>query len=105
VELQEQRAQAVLRCAQVEKKRRAEFEKMLTHAQGSRESHAAARATARGAMPRAIERFAFADCRAQPPDLEVDAERLYALSQAYRNDKKEAEMFTALKHPCAEVSR
>jgi soluble lytic murein transglycosylase len=26
----------------------------------------------------------------------VDAERLYALSQAYRNDKKEAEMFTAL---------
>src|SRR3989442_493920 len=30
------------------------------------------------------------------PDLEVDAERLYALSQAYRTAKKEAEMFTAL---------
>ena len=29
-------------------------------------------------------------------DLEVDAERLYALSQAYRTAKKEAEMFTAL---------
>src|SRR5467141_2170548 len=32
----------------------------------------------------------------KPPDLEVDAERLYALSQAYRSDKKEAEMFNAL---------
>src|SRR5467141_1100244 len=32
----------------------------------------------------------------KPPDLEVDAERLYALSQAYRSDKKEAEMFLAL---------
>src|SRR5260370_21115084 len=30
------------------------------------------------------------------PDLDVDAERLYALSQAYRTAKKEAEMFTAL---------
>ncbi|HEX8765156.1 MAG TPA: tetratricopeptide repeat protein, partial [Candidatus Acidoferrum sp.] len=30
------------------------------------------------------------------PDLDVDAERLYALSQAYRSDKKEAEMFNAL---------
>ena len=30
------------------------------------------------------------------PDLEVDAERLYALSQAYRSAKKEAEMFLAL---------
>jgi len=39
------------------------------------------------------------------PDLEVDAERLYALSQAYRNDKREAEMFTALKHACAENIR
>jgi len=31
-----------------------------------------------------------------PQDLEVDAERLYALSQAYRSEKKEAEMFLAL---------
>jgi soluble lytic murein transglycosylase len=30
------------------------------------------------------------------PDLEVDAERLYALSQAYRTEKKESEMFAAL---------
>jgi outer membrane protein assembly factor BamD (BamD/ComL family) len=30
------------------------------------------------------------------PDLDVDAERLYALSQAYRTAKKESEMFTAL---------
>src|SRR5260370_41583683 len=32
----------------------------------------------------------------QTPDIEVDAERLYALSQAYRTAKKEAEMFNAL---------
>src|SRR5260370_34647859 len=32
----------------------------------------------------------------QTADIEVDAERLYALSQAYRTAKKEAEMFTAL---------
>src|SRR5204862_538988 len=31
-----------------------------------------------------------------PQDIEVDAERLYALSQAYRTAKKEAEMFNAL---------
>src|SRR5947199_8439054 len=30
------------------------------------------------------------------PDLDVDAERLYALSQAYRTAKKESEMFAAL---------
>ena len=30
------------------------------------------------------------------PDLDVDAERLYALSQAYRDAKKETEMFNAL---------
>jgi soluble lytic murein transglycosylase len=30
------------------------------------------------------------------PDLNVDAERLYALSQAYRTEKKESEMFAAL---------
>src|SRR5206468_1000259 len=30
------------------------------------------------------------------PDLNVDAERFYALSQAYRTEKKESEMFAAL---------
>jgi len=38
------------------------------------------------------------------PDLEVDAERLYALSQAYRTAKKEAEMFTVAEYAGAELS-
>jgi len=38
------------------------------------------------------------------PDLEVDAERLYALSQAYRTAKKEAEMLR-VEHADEKLSR
>jgi soluble lytic murein transglycosylase len=95
VELQEQRAQAFYD-AHKWKEARAEFEKLLTMLKDP----------ANPARQRAQLRVA--ECRVQlkgspsliamlkPPDLEVDAERLYALSQAYRSDKKEAEMFLAL---------
>jgi soluble lytic murein transglycosylase len=95
VELQEQRAQAFYD-AHKWKEARAEFEKLLTMLKDP----------ANPARQRAQLRVA--ECRVQlkgapsliaavkTPDLEVDAERLYALSQAYRSAKKEAEMFTAL---------
>jgi len=95
VELQEQRAQAFYD-AHKWKEARAEFEKLLTMLKDP----------ANPARQRAQLRVA--ECRVQlkgspsliaalkPLDLEVDAERLYALSQAYRSDKKEAEMFLAL---------
>jgi soluble lytic murein transglycosylase len=95
VELQEQRAQAFYD-AHKWKEARAEFEKLLTMLKDP------ANPTRQRAQLRVAE------CRVQlkgspsliaavkTPDLEVDAERLYALSQAYRTAKKEAEMFTAL---------
>jgi soluble lytic murein transglycosylase len=95
VELQEQRAQAFYD-AHKWKEARAEFEKLLTMLKDP----------ANPSRQRAELRVA--ECRVQlkgapsliaavkTPDLEVDAERLYALSQAYRTAKKEAEMFTAL---------
>src|SRR5256886_2646903 len=95
VELQEQRAQAFYD-AHKWKEARAEFEKLLTMLKDP----------ANPARQRAQLRVA--ECHVQlkgspsliagvkTPDLEVDAERLYALSQAYRSVKKEAEMFTAL---------
>jgi len=95
VELQEQRAQAFYD-AHKWKEARVEFEKLLTMLKDP----------ANPARQRAQLRVA--ECHVQlkgspsliaalkPPDLEVDAERLYALSQAYRSDKKEAEMFLAL---------
>jgi len=95
VELQEQRAQAFYD-AHKWKEARAEFEKLLTMLKDP----------ANPGHQRAQLRVA--ECRVQlkgspsliaavkTPDLEVDAERLYALSQAYRSAKKEAEMFTAL---------
>ncbi len=95
VELQEQRAQAFYD-AHKWKEARAEFEKLLTMLKDP----------ANPARQRAQLRVA--ECRVQlkgapsliaavkTPDLEVDAERLFALSQAYRTAKKEAEMFTAL---------
>jgi soluble lytic murein transglycosylase len=95
VELQEQRAQAFYD-AHKWKEARAEFEKLLTMLKDP----------ANPARQRAQLRVA--ECRVQlkgspsliaalkSPDLEVDAERLYALSQAYRSAKKEAEMFLAL---------
>jgi soluble lytic murein transglycosylase len=95
VELQEQRAQ-VFYDAHKWKEARAEFEKLLTMLKDP------ANPTRQRAQLRVAE------CRVQlkgapsliaavkTPDLEVDAERLYALSQAYRTAKKEAEMFDAL---------
>jgi soluble lytic murein transglycosylase len=95
VELQEQRAQAFYD-AHKWREARAEFEKLLTMLKDP----------ANPKRQRALLRVA--ECRVQlkgspsliaavkTPDLEVDAERLYALSQAYRTDKREAEMFTAL---------
>jgi len=95
VEMQEQRAQAFYD-AHKWKEARAEFEKLQTMLKDP------ANPTRQRAQLRVAE------CRVQlkgspsliaavkTPDLEVDAERLYALSQAYRTAKKEAEMFTAL---------
>jgi soluble lytic murein transglycosylase len=95
VEMQEQRAQAYYD-AHKWKEARAEFEKLLTMLKDP----------ANPARQRAQLRVA--ECRLQlkgspsliaalkTPDLDVDAERLYALSQAYRTEKKESEMFAAL---------
>jgi soluble lytic murein transglycosylase len=95
VELQEQRAQAFYD-AHKWKEARSEYEKLLTMLKDP------ANPTRQHAQLRVAE------CRVQPkgspvpiaslktPDAEIDAERLYALSQAYRTAKKEAEMFSAL---------
>src|SRR5216683_2981078 len=95
VEMQEQRAQAFYD-ARKWKEARTEFEKLLTMLKDP----------ANPARQQAQLRVA--ECRVQlkgspsliaavkTPDLEADAERLYALSQAYRSAKKEAEMFSAL---------
>jgi soluble lytic murein transglycosylase len=95
VELQEQRAQAFFD-ARKWKEARSEFEKLLTMLKDP------ANPTRQRAQLRVAE------CRVQSkgsasliaslktPDLDVDAERLYALSQAYRSEKKETEMFAAL---------
>jgi soluble lytic murein transglycosylase len=95
VELQEQRAQ-IFYDAHKWKEARAEFEKLLNMLKDP------ANPTRQRAQLRV------AQCRVQlkgspsliaslkTPDLDVDAERLYALSQAYRTAKKESEMFAAL---------
>jgi soluble lytic murein transglycosylase len=95
VEMQEQRAHAFYD-AHKWKEARVEFEKLLTMLKDP----------ANPARQRAQLRAA--ECRVQlkgspsllaslkTPDLDVDAERLYALSQAYRSAKKESEMFAAL---------
>src|SRR5260370_34884498 len=93
--MQEQRAQ-IFNDAHKWKEARAEFENLLTMLKDP----------ATPARQRAQLRMA--ECRVQSkgspsliaavktPDPEVDAERLYALSQAYRSAKKETEMFSAL---------
>ncbi len=95
VELQEQRAQ-IFYDAHKWKEARSEYEKLLGMLKDS------ANPTRQRAQLRVAE------CRVQlkgspsliaavkTPDLDVDAERLYALSQAYRSAKKEADMFSAL---------
>lgn len=95
VEMQEQRAQ-IFYDAHKWREARAEFEKLLSMLKDP----------ANPVRQRAQLRIA--ECRVEKkgspsliaslktPDLDVDAERLYALSQAYRSDKKESEMFNAL---------
>ena len=95
VQMQEQRAQIFYE-AHKWREARAEFEKLLTLLKDP----------ANPVRQRAQLRIA--ECRVQQkgspsliaalktPDLDVDAERLYALSQAYRSAKKESEMFNAL---------
>ena len=95
VEMQEQRAQ-IFYDAHKWREARTEFEKLLTMLKDP----------ANPVRQRAQLREA--ECRVQKkgspsliaslktPDLDVDAERLYALSQAYRTAKKETEMFNAL---------
>src|SRR5437667_1580268 len=95
VEMQQQRAQAFYD-AHKWKEARGEFEKLLTML----------KEPANPVRQRAQLRVA--ECRVQlkgspaliaalqAPDIEVDAERLDALSQAYRDAKKETEMFNAL---------
>ena len=95
VEMQEQRAHIFYE-AHKWREARVEFEKLLTMLKDP----------ANPVRQRAQLRIA--ECRVQPkgspsiiaalktPDLDVDAERLYALSQAYRSAKKESEMFNAL---------
>src|SRR5215831_9112671 len=95
VEMQEQRAQ-IFYDTHKWREARVEFEKLLTMLKDP----------ANTVRQRAQLRIA--ECRVQPkgspsviaslktPDLDVDAERLYALSQAYWTAKKESEMFNAL---------
>src|SRR5437588_2898351 len=95
VEMQQQRAQAFYD-AHKWKEARGEFEKLLTMLKDP----------ANPVRQRAQLRVA--ECRVQlkgsptmiaslkTPDPNINAERLYALSQAYRTDKKESEMFNAL---------
>jgi len=95
VEMQEQRAQ-IFYDAHKWREARAEFEKLLTMLKDP----------ANPVRQRAQLRVA--ECKIRPKgspsliaslkteDLDVDAERLYALSQAYRDAKKETEMFNAL---------
>ena len=95
VELQEQRAQAFFD-AHKWKEARAEFEKLLgmlhepdnQHRQLAQLRVAEARVQLKGPAS-LVSSLAL-------PDFDVDAERLYALSQIYRTDKKENEMLSAI---------
>jgi soluble lytic murein transglycosylase len=95
VELQEQRAQAFFD-AHKWKEARAEFEKLLGMLHEPANPH------------RQLAELRIAEARVQlkaspslvaslsVSDFDVDAERLYALSQFYRSDKKESEMLSAI---------
>lgn len=95
VELQEQRAQAFFD-ARKWKEARAEFEKLLGMLREPANPH------------RQLAQLRIAEARVQlkaspsllasleVSDFDVDAERLYALSQFYRTDKKENEMLSAI---------
>jgi len=95
VELQQQRAQAFYD-AHKWKEARAEFEKLLAMLHDVQNPN------------RQLAELRIAEARVQlkgspkllaslkTPDFDVDAERLYALSQLYRSDKKNDEMFATL---------
>jgi len=95
VELQEQRAQAFFD-GHKWKEARAEFEKLLGMLHDPANPH------------RQLAQLRIAEARVQlkaspslvaslvVPDFDVDAERLYALSQFYRSDKKESELLSAI---------
>lgn len=95
VELQQQRAQAFYD-AHKWKEARAEFEKLLAMLHDVQNPNrqlaelriAEARVQLRGS-PKLLASL-------KTPDFDVDAERLYALSQLYRSDKKNDEMFATL---------
>ena len=94
-EMQEQRAQAFYD-AHKWKEARVEFEKLLTMLKDP-ENPARQRAQLRVAQCRVqLKGSPSLIASLKTPDLDVDAERLYALSQAYRSAKKESEMFAAL---------
>ena len=95
VELQEQRAQAFYD-AHKWKEARVEFEKLLTMLKDP-SNPTLQRAQLREAQCHVqLKGSPSLIASLKTPDLDVDAERLYAASQAYRTAKKEAEMFTAL---------
>src|SRR6266481_2077666 len=95
VELQQERAQAFFD-AHKWKEARSEFEKLLGTLQDPANPH------------RQLAQLRIAEARVQLkgpsslvsslnlPDFDVDAERLYALSQIYRTDKKESEMLAVI---------
>jgi len=95
VELQQQRAQAFFG-AHKWKEARAEFEKllgMLKVPQNPNRQLAELRVTEARVELKSSPKLLLA---LKPSDFEVDAERLYALSQYYRTDKKTDQMFARL---------
>ena len=95
VELQEQRARAFYD-AHKWREARVEFEKLFTLLKDPA-NPVRQRAQLRAAECRLqMKGSASVVASLKTPDLDVDAERLYALSQAYRSEKKESEMFAAL---------
>ena len=95
VEMQEQRARAFFDSHKW-KEARAEYEKLLTMVKDPA-NPTRQRAQLRVAESRVqLKGSPSLIAAVQTPDIEVDGERLYALSQAYRTAKKEAEMFSAL---------
>ncbi len=95
VEMQEQRAQ-IFYDTHRWREARVEFEKLLTMLKDPANS-VRQRAQLRVAESRVqMKGSASLIASLKTPDLNVDAERFYALSQAYRTEKKESEMFAAL---------
>jgi len=95
VELQEQRAQTFFD-ARKWKEARTEFEKLLTMLRDPVNPHRQL-AQLRVAQARVqLKSPASVVASLSVSDFDVDAERLYALSQIYRSDKKESEMLSAI---------